>query len=180
MSNDKIVKVYCFFLKSDPNELYAFTINKMYKELFEEQRCTNKFVCGTKKMTDTEFRIFSYKNSDRMLHKEILTDDTEIYEVLATADESNKFSDSCSYIADVLMSLESECKSEKSYLYLSKNHLEFIYNLTDILIHDKTDKSFLNINTFKLFLYLFKETMYDSGDVVNDEHEIINNYYRRN
>jgi hypothetical protein len=168
MKQENDIIVYCYFLKSDPNELYAFTINKEYKKLFEKQRCMKKFIYGKKVMNDLIFRVFSNENSNKMIHEDVITDETENFTILLTVKESDEYSESVAYIADFLSFLQNQLKYERDNFVIYDKYLDFISEITDLLMYDRNNEGYLNINTFKLFSYLFRETLYVSDEIPND------------
>lgn len=54
------MKIYVFYLKTSKNDesLYAFTINKTYRDLFKDTRDMNKFVYEKLSFTELEFNEF--------------------------------------------------------------------------------------------------------------------------
>ena len=155
----KSVKVYCYFLKKSKNDLYAFTIDKSFKDLFESQRFMKNFISGEKVYTEIEYQSFLSVNKDKMLQKDYIVDEDKTFEMIVTNEESNKLTSSCEYISDFLMKVQSDVTTKK--LLLTDTYLDSIFKMTEILKYDK-DKN-LNINTFKLFSYLFKDTLYEES-----------------
>ena len=104
--------------------------------------------------------VFMNKNKDKMIHKDILNDGEQDYEIYATVFESTSLSESCEYI-------NSTCQSIRDIIHqysVKKKYLKSILFLTDVIkIENKVPT--LKINTFKLFYEIFKETFFETEDI---------------
>lgn len=153
-------KVYCYFLVDDPNTLYAYTINKKYKELFEMQRNIGNFNYGMKKMEEIEYSAFMTQHRGELLIEDYYTDKKDTFQMIVTTEESHSVSESCNYIVDFITTLKYSTKSgDVLSKVLSEKDLKLIFKITNIIMPEGKD-TYLNINTFKVFNYLFKNTLY--------------------
>lgn len=154
------MKFYLFFLKKKPKELYAFTMDKSIKENFEFQRNMDLFLVEKVELDKYLGMVFMNKNKDKMIHKDILNDGEQDYEIYATVFESTSLSESCEYI-------NSTCQSIRDIIHqysVKKKYLKSILFLTDVIkIENKVPT--LKINTFKLFYEIFKETFFETENI---------------
>lgn len=144
------MKVYLYRICYD-NSIYAFTMNKDYADMFEEQRSMDVFHKEKIHLDDYEWMIFSNTYKSFMIIKDILYDGDNNYEIACTSEESDKLSSSCEHIEDICTMIKN---SYMEYL----EDLKSIINLTQIITKQKNSLPQLNINTFKLFYHLFKFT----------------------
>ena len=148
-----MVKVYCYFLRSSPNSLYAFTINKKYKELFEQQRNMTVFISGIKEFDDISYQPFNYMNRYKELTEDIVQDKETTISVICTIEESSKYS---GVINEILSFIESLTRDVQMSKYpLQEEYLNIIEDLTSKIMGEG---EIININTLKVFYNLFKET----------------------
>ena len=153
------MKVYLFYLKEDPRELYAFTLDKEYKNRFMSERNMNLFYMKKEHMEKNICMVFMNKNKSKQIVRDVLNDGKTDYEILCTVEESTKLSESCEYI-------EFTCGAIKELIHnysLKKKYLKSILALTDVIKNQNTNPT-LQINTFKLFYELFKNTFYEKKD----------------
>lgn len=148
------MKVYIFKLKNESN-IYAYSINKEYVDIFISQRNMKLFKYQIIDLDKYDFMIFSNKMNNQKLLKDFLYDGENDIEIVATTEESSKLSDSCQYIQDI-------CDFVKHHIHeynLKNKYLKSILKITDKIILEEENKPvMLNINTFKLFYYLFRNT----------------------
>lgn len=146
--------VYAFYLKKD-KKLYAFTINKEYKDSFKKIRNMNKFIYTKLYMDELTLSIFQDKNYLKMLTKVYLSNSNDIKEyhtIIATYDEEYLLEKKSSDISDNLVGI----KIYMHRLNLKKEYVNAIKYLTEI--NNPNDSTISNINTLKLFYHLFKNT----------------------
>ena len=162
------MKIYLFYLKSEKNTLYAYTKNKEYALYFSAQRNMKLFTFNKVDMDTEEYEDFKNKFWDQNMIKIFLEDDTRSYEIIATNNEEVVLNDACERLSDDLYFYRSyflNCKS------LNKKVIKLIDKLTDISlknykIYDEGTGKYdleLQINTFSLFYYLFKNTFVKNG-----------------
>lgn len=153
------MKLYVYRICYD-NSIYAYTANKTYAKMFEEQRSREVFSKSTVDMDQYEFMVFCNQNKSLMLQMDVLTDGEVDIDFCCTVDESDRLSSSSDYI---LKSCETN-KHDTERIEYNKNILESILFLTDILITSKNGISHLAVNTLKLFFHIFKFTFRYSED----------------
>lgn len=154
------MKVYLFILKST-NEMYAYTSCKEYADSFISQRNKDLFVIKKVNLKKYEYMLFTNKNSSKKIIKDYLFDGNDNIEIFSTVNESNSLSESCEYIVTTVSVLEEEFAD----VGLKKKYLNVITNITDE-ITGRTDKknSHINVDTFRLFYYLFRDTFEEVSD----------------
>lgn len=158
-----MTKVTLFKLKNN-KELYAYSINKEYIKLFKEQRNMNLFDKYDVEMDKYELMIFTNKYKSYQLVKDYLYDGQNDIEIVASVSETSALTESCDDIYNTACTID-----EFSNDYpLKQKYLNIISVLTDsITLCDEKSKS-LNINTFKLFYHLFRNTFSEDGDRLNE------------
>ena len=158
--------VTIFSLKNEKG-VYAFSINKSHIELFRLQRNMKLFYVRNVKMTKHEYMAFSFDNKNTMLVLDYLYDsesDTNI-EMVTTVHESDELSESCHNIHSIASSLE-----KNIYKYsLKPKYLNIITTLTSIITEPDENTNVLNIDTFKLFYQLFRNTFSEDADKLEDK-----------
>ena len=169
-------KVYIFFLKHDDgssiyniNELYAFTINKEYKNKFLYQRNKKCFFVKKVKMDETQYGAFSANYHDKMLWDYPINTSLNEYESIISTSCEDDILTSRSYEIDRKMDeLFKELVLQSN---LKKKYTESIQYLctTYILVKDKDNKkeSISTFNLLFLFMEIFQNTFIEH--VVNDE-----------
>lgn len=153
------MKIYLFYLKENPKELYAFTLDKEYKDRFMDERNMNLFYMKKEHIEKNICMVFTNKNKSKQIIKDVLNDGKKDYVVMCTLEESVKLSESCEYI-------ENTCRAIKELIHnysLKKKYLKSILALTDVIKNQNTNPT-LKINSFKLFYELFKNTFYEKKD----------------
>ena len=148
-----MMKVIIFSLKADKG-IYAFTIDKEYAEIFRSQRNIDLFNETEISLNKYEYMVFNNKNSHFQLVKDYLDDgDTDI-EIVATINETTRLSEYCEQIRQTSEFIERNIDG----FMLKKKYLKAIMNVTQNITKRKDNHPTLNINTFKLFYYLFRNT----------------------
>ena len=160
--SDDITKVYLFFLK-DEKELYAYTIVKEYRDIFRNQRNMKLFKESSLKMDKYELSVFENKNYKKKIYQDFLYDGKTDIVIYATTEESNSLSESCMYITNIMNSV----KDEVAKYCIKEKYLKSILKLTEkiILKDNDKDKGIINVNTFKLFYHLFRNTFSEYSDI---------------
>lgn len=147
------MKVFVFCLKSD-NSVYAFTATEEFADMFRSQRNMALFKENTLTLDKYEFMIFANKMSKQKLCKDYLDDGEHDIEIMATVHETAQLSESCEYIQRTI-----ECiQKDFSRSSIKKKYLKPIMKITQSITKRIDDHPTLNINTFSLFYYLFRNT----------------------
>ena len=158
--------VTVFSLKNEKG-VYAFSINKDYIDLFKIQRNMNLFYIREIKMSKYEFMAFSNNNKNHLMVVDYLYDSkskTNI-EVITTVHESDSLSESCEQIYSV-----ASCIEKSAYNYpLKDKYLNIILKLTSSITEVDDSTNILNIDTFKLFYHLFRNTFSDDYDKIHNK-----------
>ena len=150
------MKIDLFYLKSE-RSLYAYTAYKEYADAFYTQRNPNLFIHKRKKMDDDTFSFFMSENRILMLCKIPLTDGANDYTIIATSKEDSILSDACTTLDNELDALYFSLTS----LPFKEKYLELIEHLTSKVTKRNVGMEIeldLNVDTFALFMYLFKNT----------------------
>lgn len=162
------MKIYLFYIKSENNTLYAFTDNKEYAISFSEQRNMKLFKFKTMSVDRNYFVSFKNKFWDNYMIPIELEDDDRSYIITGTNNEEIILNDSVEKLGDDMVYLRSYFSSFEG---LNKKVLKLIDSLTDISIKNykiygegsnKYDLE-MQINTFSLFYYLFRNTFIKDG-----------------
>lgn len=158
------IKVYIYILKKeDPNkEIYGYTVSKEIAKQFENQRNMKLFYRIVKRMDKYELMIFMNDNKSKQLCKDNLYDGERDYQIIATIDESSSLSESCDSIFSTIIFINDALIDYK----LKDKYLKAINEITDFLNNKRYEYS--NINTFKLFYHLFRETFYEDINESDD------------
>lgn len=141
--------VYLFFISYD-NSLYAYTIDKEYRDKFKEQRNMDIFTIEKMDIYENEIPIFLSIYQKKQIIKDFLYDGNQDMEIMCTIDESDVLSSYCEYISTLCESI----KNQLPHMNLKDKWLELISSVTDDLTSGKS----LQINTFKVFYEKFKFT----------------------
>lgn len=160
------MNVTVFSLKNEKG-VYAASINKKYIELFKLQRNMSLFNIRNIKMNKYEYKAFMFNNKSNMLVLDYLYDTktkTNI-EMVTTVHESDELSESCNNIHSIAETLE---KSIYQYS-LKPKYLNIITTLTSFITELDVNGNILNIDTFKLFYHLFRNTFSEDADKIDDK-----------
>ena len=162
VSEIESAKVYIYILKTEASnkEIYGYTVDKETAKLFETQRNMNLFYKITKQLDKYELMAFMNKNKNAQIIKDYLYDGKGNIEVATTIHESNCLDESCEQIHSTMLFIKDEIEN----FPFKKKYLNLIKELTDSLIKDDDNIYSLNINTFKMFYYLFKKTFYEESN----------------
>lgn len=147
------MKVIIFSLKVEKC-MYAFTINEEYANIFRNQRNMSLFNENSITMNKYEFMVFSSRMSRFQLCKDYLDDGENDIEIIASIKETSELSETCEYFR---RTYETITKNIDSY-NIKKKYLKPIIKLTQSIIKSIDNHPTLNINTFTLFYYLFRNT----------------------
>lgn len=163
------MKVYLYQICYD-DALYAYTLNDEYASLFESQRDMSLFKKSVARMDKYEWMMFSNKHKSLMLIMDVLFDGETDIDIACTISESDRLSSSSEYIDDTCTTVMTVSRN----IPYNDTLLKSIMNLTRIITSKEDTKSYLRINTFKLFYHLFKFTFeYKPGgeDYLKNEYE---------
>lgn len=159
------MKVYVFSLKNE-KDIYAFTATKEYADIFRSQRNMKLFNERILSLDKYEFMIFSNKMSNYQLCKDYLEDDENDIEIIASVKETSELSEACENIRQISYLIENDFK----IFPFKKKFLKPIIKITQNITKRKDNHPTLNVNTFSLFYYLFRNTFseYDIQDSQNN------------
>lgn len=157
------MKVYLFYLKRT-NELYCYTANKKYKDLFIYQRNKNNFHIKKVKMDDIEFSAFMSKHPSKMLIETPLSTSLTEYEMVVVSYKEEEELDNISTKMDNEMDKlynDLVVKSDLKNKY--KKSLDYLIT-TSYYSQEKNHKKELvsKANMLRLFTDVFKETFDDN------------------
>lgn len=156
------ITIYIYILKEDVKSgVYGYTVLKEYAKLFESQRNMKLFIRKREKIDKYQLMMFMNNKKVKQICKDYLFDGKQDIEIMATIEESEKLSESCYYINNEIEAIVKELKQYP----LKDKYLKVINELTKSLTKKDSDR-FLNIDTFRLFYHLFKNTFYED---INDE-----------
>lgn len=158
-------KVYLFYLIST-GELYAFTINKNYKDKFLSQRNPKCFKLKRMKMSTIQYKVFSNKYNLKMMEEIPLNSSLEDYlMIVSTREEEYKMMEEGNRI-DIIMETASKVLTNIENIKPKyKKSIEYISNTTYLKSKNDGTKDLLSrINLLFLFSKLFRNTF-----VVNEE-----------
>lgn len=157
------MKGYLYFLRTKPEELYAFTMNKHFAKLFEYQRNMDLFYRKIIKDIDKlpDHRIFMNDNQRKIMIEEVLNNNGEDYLIIATSQESTELDESIEYMRTVFESVDGNF--EEQFANVKKKYKRAVENL---LNHSLDDDDFgeIQYNTFQLFFQLFNYTFFDTTE----------------
>ena len=158
------MKVYLYFLKSDVNNVYAYTLDKEFSKRFEKERNMDTFIKKKCQMNDYECMSFQAKNNFARLQPDNLSDGNDDFSILMTTYESTALDESCTYILSTIDSLLPKIREYP----LKNKYLKTIAEITSkiIMVEDnqKPTLQVLNINTLKLFCHLFNLSTNESRE----------------
>lgn len=163
------MKVYVYFLKTDPKDLYAYTTSKEYAKKFEEERDMKLFIKGKIKMTEEERKKFEYSNQKKRMIRDAVSDNGVDIEIISTVSESAQLSESMDYFSMTFENLDDYLAELVTYDLLKDKYADSLDKLILSVIDDDEDGSpQLRCNSFRLFMYLFGNTYYkkESSDEV--------------
>lgn len=140
------------YLLKETKGIYAFTFNKEYMKVFEAQRNMNKFIIKDIKFDDEiMWRSFVASNKNCMLQKDVLFDGKNTIDIICTEEESFGLDVYSNKYSDDLLNLQKALNTEFN---VPPKYQKIISELTNRLREDES----LDIDTFKLFFDLFKNT----------------------
>ena len=154
----EIIKIYCYYYE---NRLYAWTTDKKLKKQFELERGLEKFTYKKVELIDEYYRVFANKHNSSMIIAIPLYDGNRWILVLSNAYESDILDSSQSQIYDDILTIRSCYKQYRQYY--KESVVKTMNAATQITNHYENKQTnlmdeILEINTFALFYYLFKDT----------------------
>ena len=165
MSSKDNIKVYLFYLNEDKS-LYAFTINKEYKNKFSYQRNKKCFTMKKIYMDKYEFKSFSYKYKDYMLQEIPLNIGLDKYEmIVATNKEESGLMSEADALDNAMDCLHRDLVLQSNFKTKYLTSLEYL-TTTAYVSKGKNGDTQLNskINLLYLFMKLYKNTFTTTDD----------------
>jgi hypothetical protein len=150
------MKLYLLYLK---NQLYGVTNKKDYMIQFLSERNSNLFDVVTKKMDDDECMKYMSNNASLKLTEIILEDKNGSYAVIGTIKEEDELNYTCEKFVDT-------CNNFKlHFLHNVPFKKKFKSLLDDLTTISKVENyhPIIQIDSVKLFYYLFKETFLETS-----------------
>jgi hypothetical protein len=172
------MKVYLLYLLPK-KKLYAFTDNKDYLKRFLSERNSKLFKVKEKRLDKENDgdSIFMMENVSKHLNIVPLEDKNGDCSIIATNEEDHILSDVCEKMEEVCSSLK---------VYFTENvpfNDEYKSILDDLTTVTKNinNHPIIQIDTVKLFYYLFKETFISQDDIalMDDIDDITNEFYEK-
>lgn len=149
--------IYALYLD---NEFYAWTGEKEYRDRFLHAR-THKFKCKTLKMTDSERKVFSYKEKEKLLVSIPLQSEGKYMTIEGTYFENSKLEQFIEWLENELVSTQNYFNNLWEMIPADKEYRNAISTLLTY-VSVRRNKSMLdevsNINTLRIFMDLFPET----------------------
>lgn len=155
------MKLYLYYLKSNPNSLYCWTIDKDLSKLFESQRNMDLFIKDVNKdidEDDKDFRLFSADNSSTILISDVLYDGENTIYISCSRKEASSLD---AYIDNIWTVINDINKLIEFHSFnIKEKYLKSILNLTNNITYggDQESSGELRIDTVSLFIKLFKNT----------------------
>lgn len=144
----KKIVVYQYILKED-KFLYAFTADKNLKDEFELERNMNLFYKKKKKMTENQFKSFSFMFNDSMLFCNTLFDGEHDLYFATTYKENFILEDQCRKIEDDIIDINRKL----SQFPLNSKTKELLDTILEYA-GDGLNESIYRFDTFKIFFNL--------------------------
>ena len=153
-------KIYLFFLKT-AGTMYAWTDEKKFKRQFLEERNKDAFIVKKIKFDDVSYTVFRHNNYLSQLIENYLFDGDQYITLLSTGYENDALDESQSVISDTFELIKDAYEHRKNYFH--QRILNLIFDATNIVSCNRNElgivtEATLEINTFKLFYDLFKDT----------------------
>lgn len=147
------VTIYILYKKED-QMIYAFSLDKKFINEFLQQRNRKCFHLEKKKMQNSIIGAFLSKYREYQLIDIPLFHNEEVISIIGTIHEDNILSDSSERI---WMEMEAIEKALSQYPF-KKKYLNLIKEITNIVNNQDKEEPIIEIDTFSLFCYLFKDT----------------------
>ena len=153
MKNNKR-KVYAYYLKSD-SSLYAYTEFKALADEFELERDMRIYKKKIFKMSEPEYQVFNYKHNSEMLFSNVLNDSKKDFSFATTYFENEKLDNISNQMDNKINELY-----EKVRKFPLKKEYEDLFTDIFSIYGDGVNTPILNFNTFKIFMELFRNTIF--------------------
>ena len=164
------MKVYLLYLLPK-KKLYAFTDNKTYLERFLSERNPKLFKVKEKKVENDS--LFILENVSLHLNIIPLEDENGDCSIIGTNTEDDILSRFCEKMEDTCQQLKIHFTENVPFNDEYKSILDDLTTITK----NVDNHPIIQIDTVKLFYYLFKETFIESDEnIVDDNNEIIEKY----
>lgn len=155
------VKIYLIYLKK---RLYAWSSNKKDKNLFLQQRNDSLFTIKKVVMTSLDYRCFRSQNKDKELVEIPIESNGEIYLLMATYKEDQKFESIVGDLENKYEKIKKQIKRLDGGFKIPEKYMDAFKMLSDyqelvdsIASPGKKDNIF-NVNSLSLFMDTFKNT----------------------
>lgn len=170
------MKIYLLFLLPK-NKLYAITDNKKFLKQFLSERNSNIFNIVTKSYNEESMLELLEEYKLLKLHNIPLEDSNGDYEIIGTLQEDNLLSDVCERFDETCRHLKLHFTKNVPF----KNEYKYILDSLTTINKNINNHPIIQIDSVKLFYYLFKETFVDisnSNDIYisDDEFDIIEKF----
>lgn len=159
MSYDvEYVKVWIFYLKNKPNQVYAYTSNKEYKNQFLKTRNPKCFKVEKITMDEFEFSMFANANRKQMLMSSrigIGSDEKQYADVIMTYHEEDELEHHFNTLSYDMENLYRELVLHSS---LKKKYKDIIEYLVDTSYPSTTGQEISRYNSLFGLYKLFRNT----------------------
>ena len=150
------MKLYLLYLK---NQLYGITNNKEYVTQFLSERNPNLFNVITEKMDDDECMKYISNNSSLKLIEILLEDKNGSYSLIGTIKEDEELNYTCEKFVDTCNNFKLHFLDNVPFKKKVKSLLDDLTTISKV----ENYHSIIQIDSVKLFYYLFKETFLETN-----------------
>jgi hypothetical protein len=149
--------IYAMYLD---NEFYAWTGEKEYRDRFLHAR-TKRFKCKTLKMTDSERKVFSYNEKEKLLVSIPVQSEGDYMTIEGTYSENAQLEQYIENLENEINGLQNYFTTLWEIMPVDKEYREAISTLLSYVALKRTNNyndEVANLNTLRIFLDLFSET----------------------
>jgi hypothetical protein len=167
------MKIYSLYLKTK-NNVYAITDNIEFMKRFISERNSNLFKVTTLKCDKNEGLKLLNDNSKNVLNIIPLEDINGDYEIIGTIEEDNIINRVCERMAETCNYLKSNFIENVPF----NDEYKALLNALTTISKDIDYHPIIQIDSVKLFYYLFKETFTEceEAEFENETYDILNMY----
>lgn len=152
------MKLYLLYLK---NILYGISDNKKLVNQFLSERNSNLFTVVVKKIDEELCYKYKVDNPSLTLTEIILEDKNGLYTIIGTIKEEEKLNYTCEQFVDTCNSFKLHFLNNVPFKKKIKSLLDDLTNISKI----ENDHLIIQIDSVKLFYYLFKETFLEEDKI---------------